>query len=87
MGTLALFRSSGQIFRDGEELFTEVGWLQVMLGQHVEPARHHALADSISPAQLDEFLGNIRTLISRAVNSMPAHSRFVTEHCKAASLR
>ena len=84
---LALFRSSGQIFRDGEELFTEVGWLQVMLGQHVEPARHHALADAISPAQLDEFLGNIRTLISRAVDSMPSHSRFVAEHCKAASLR
>jgi len=82
---LALFRSSGQIFRDGEELFTEVGWLQVMLGQRVQPARHHALADAISPAQLDEFLGNIRTLINRAVDSMPAHTRFVTEHCKAAS--
>ncbi len=82
---LALFRSSGQIFRDGEELFTEVGWLQVMLGQHVEPARHHALADAISPAQLDEFLANIRTLINRAVDSMPAHTRFVAEHCKAAS--
>ena len=82
---LALFRSSGQIFRDGEELFTEVGWLQVMLGQRVQPARHHALADAISPAQLDEFLGNIRTLINRAVDSMPAHTRFVAEHCKAAS--
>jgi tryptophan halogenase len=51
----------------------------------VQPARHHALADAISPAQLDEFLGNIRTLINRAVDSMPAHTRFVAEHCKAAS--
>ncbi len=80
---LDLFRSSGQIFREGEELFTEVGWLQVMLGQGIEPTRHHPLADALAPAQLDEFLGNIRTLIDRAVNSMPQHTDFVTEHCRA----
>jgi tryptophan halogenase len=80
---LALFRSSGQIFRDGEELFTEVGWLQVMLGQGIEPLRHHPLAESISSDQLDEFLANVRTLIGRAVDTMPEHTRFVAEHCKA----
>jgi tryptophan halogenase len=81
---IALFRCSGQIVRDGEELFTEGSWLQVMLGQGIEPARHHPLADAITPAQLDEFLANIRTLIGRAVASMPDHARFVAEHCKAA---
>jgi tryptophan halogenase len=80
---LELFRSSGQIFREGEELFTEVGWLQVMLGQGIEPTRHHPLADALAPAQLDEFLGNIRTLIDRAVNTMPQHTDFVTKHCRA----
>jgi tryptophan halogenase len=82
---LELFRSSGQIFREGEELFTEVGWLQVMLGQHIAPARYHPLADALTQAQLDEFLANIRTLIGRAVGSLPAHARFITEHCKAPS--
>jgi len=82
---IELFRSSGQIVRDGEELFTEGSWLQVMLGQGIEPARHHPLADAITPAQLDEFLANIRTLIGRAVEAMPEHARFVAEHCKAAA--
>ncbi len=81
---LALFRSSGQIFRDGEELFTEVGWMQVMLGQGIEPARHHPLADALGDAELDGFLANIRTLIGRAVATMPGHSRFVAEHCRSA---
>ena len=82
---IALFRSSGQIVRDGDELFTEGSWLQVMLGQGIEPTRHHPLADAITVAQLDEFLANIRTLIGRAVESMPDHARFVAEHCKAAT--
>ncbi len=82
---IALFRCSGQIVRDGEELFTEGSWLQVMLGQGIEPTRHHPLADAITAAQLDEFLANIRTLIGRAVETMPEHARFVAEHCKAAA--
>jgi tryptophan halogenase len=80
---LDLFRSSGQIVREGEELFTEVGWLQVLLGQGIEPVRHHPLAEALAPAQLDEFLVNIRTLIGRAVATMPAHDRFVDAYCKA----
>lgn len=80
---LDLFRSSGQIFRDGEELFTETGWLQVMVGQHVLPQRHHPLADALPADQLDEFLTHIRTLIGRAVQTMPMHDRFVEAHCRA----
>ena len=78
-----LFRSSGQIFRDGDELFTEVGWLQVMIGQGIVPARYHPLADALPPAQLTEFLEHIRTLIGRAVQTMPVHDTFVDAHCSA----
>lgn len=82
---IALFRGNGSIFRDADELFTEVGWLQVMLGQGIEPQRHHPLADTLDQSQLDEFLGNIRTLVGRAAGTLPPHERFVAEHCKAAS--
>ena len=82
---LDLFRASGQLFREGEELFTEVGWLQVMLGQGIVPTRHHPLADALPAAQLDEFLEHIRTLIGRAVGTMPDHAAFVESHCKADS--
>ncbi len=80
---LDIFRASGQIFREGEELFTEVGWLQVMTGQHTTPQRYHLLADTLSQTQLDQFLGNIRTLIRRAVETMPSHAQFIEQHCKA----
>jgi tryptophan halogenase len=79
-----LFSSCGAIVRDGEELFTEVAWLQVMLGQGISPRRYHPLADAISAAQLKEFLGNIRALIDARVASLPSHADFVANHCAAA---
>lgn len=80
---IAMFRASGQIFREGEELFTEPGWLQVMTGQGIVPRAHHPMADALPQSQLDEFLGNMRTLIRRAVERMPSHAQFIDHHCKA----
>ncbi len=80
---IALFRGHGQIFREHEELFTEIAWLQAMIGQHIEPQACHPLAAGLSEAQLNDFLGDIRTLIGRAAASMPDHAHFVANHCHA----
>ena len=60
---------------------TETGWLQVLLGQRIEPARHHPLADELGEQQLDHFLADIRTLVGRAVRVLPPHHEFVARHC------
>ncbi len=78
-----LFKLTGRLYREHEELFTEQGWLQVLLGQHVTPARYHPLADEIGDAALQEFLGNIRTLIDRAASAAPLHADHVRRHCAA----
>ena len=78
---LELFRATGQIFREDEELFTEQSWLQVMLGQGIQPRRHHPAADALPEAQLAEFLGTIRKVIGTAAERMPGHERFIAEHC------
>jgi tryptophan halogenase len=81
---LEMFSATGQIFREGEELFTEQSWLQVMVGQGILPRRHHPLADNLPGEKLEDFLGSIRRLIGGAVERMPSHERFVAEHCVAA---
>ncbi|EQD44556.1 tryptophan halogenase, partial [mine drainage metagenome] len=78
---LAIFQATGQIFREGEELFTEQSWLQVLLGQGILPKRYHPAADDLPQGQLQEFLDTIRNVIATAVERMPAHERFVAEHC------
>lgn len=82
---IAIFRATGRVHREAEELFTEVGWLQVLLGQGVEPLAYHPLADQLEPAQLGEFLDNVRTLIERAVSAMPTHAQWIARHAQAQS--
>jgi len=77
---IELFRRHAHIFREGEELFTEMGWLQVLIGQRILPERYHPLADALPQAQLDEFLGNIRTIVQRAIATMPTHADFIAQH-------
>ena len=79
----ALFASSGRIGRDVDDLFREASWVQVMLGQGVTPQGHDPMADALSDAQLGEFLGNVRTLIERAVSGLPTHEDFIARHCAA----
>lgn len=79
-----LFRATGRIYREHEELFTETGWLQVLIGQGVAPERYHPLADQLSEEQLSGFLGDIRTLIDRAAAAAPLHADYIRKNCAAA---
>lgn len=78
-----LFRANGRIHREFDELFTEVAWLQVMLGQGIEPAGYHPLADRVTPEQLNGFLANIKRIIGEAVSKLPAHGEFIAKNCAA----
>jgi len=83
---LDLFRDSGRIYREAEELFTETGWLQVLIGQNITPRRYHPLADQLAPAQLAQLLDDIQVLQKRAVEQMPSHADYIRRTCAAASL-
>ena len=78
-----LFASSGRVGRDADDLFREASWVQVMLGQGVMPDTHDPMAGGLSDPQLSEFLGNVRTLIERAVDTLPTHEDYLKAHCAA----
>jgi tryptophan halogenase len=78
-----LFRSSGRIFREDEELFGEESWIQVLLGQGIIPAAHDPMVAIKSDAQIAQYLGNIALTIGKCVDVMPNHDEFVERTCKA----
>jgi len=80
---LELFRSCGAITREHEELFTEVGWLQVLIGQGIEPAAHHPLADAISPTDLADYMRMLNALYTREAQRYPGHADVIGRHCAA----
>jgi len=78
---IELFRAGGRIFRIDEELFTEPGWLQVMVGQGIVPGSYHPLADQLSAPQMAEFLELGRKHVAHVVSAMPRHEDFIARHC------
>ena len=80
---IALFRANGRIFRTQEELFAEVGWLQVMTGQGIVPHGYDPVADQLAPEQLAEFLALAERHAAHVADKMPPHAEFIARHCAA----
>ncbi|MEP9402283.1 tryptophan halogenase family protein [Sphingomonas sp. VNH70] len=80
---IALFRSSGRILRDEHELFAEVAWLQLLVGQGVLPDGWHPLVASLPPARLGEFLSASAAHVRATVERMRPHDDFLRAHCPA----
>jgi tryptophan halogenase len=80
---LELFRANGRIVRFNEELFAEVGWLQVMVGQKVMPDGYHPLADAPSDTELREFLSLMRETVAKHVAGLTSHRAWLERNCWA----
>jgi tryptophan 7-halogenase len=81
-----LFSSHGRVVRHNGELFTEIGWLQVMEGQNLVPRSHHPFADLKTEAEAHDYLENVRQVIAKCVAVMPDHAAYIARHCAAARL-
>jgi tryptophan halogenase len=78
-----LFRTHGRLRRVDSELFTEVGWLQVLVGQNVHPQAYHPLADVQSEEGIREYMESVADVIRQCVDYMPDHAAFIADYCKA----
>jgi tryptophan halogenase len=76
-----LFRESAQAFQAPGELFQVDSWLQVMLGQRLEPAAHHQMGRLMPPEQLRGALADLSANIARAVGGLPSHQAFLDRYC------
>ncbi|HYI42489.1 MAG TPA: tryptophan halogenase family protein [Sphingomicrobium sp.] len=74
---IALFEESALLVRDDNELFTEEGWGQVMIGQGIEPRTYSPLADSVPSHELAQYLAQLAQTYRRAADALPTHARFV----------
>ncbi|WP_323847416.1 tryptophan halogenase family protein [Microbulbifer magnicolonia] len=75
---MELFRSSGKVFRDYDDLFAEAAWQQVMIGQGIVPEDHHPLVDSLSEEQMSDLMASLKTLIGGTVAGLPDHEQFLS---------
>ena len=78
-----LFRDSGRFFRNGEEMFAEMSWIQIMIGQGILPRSYHPLVDQLSDEELGRFIASIGRTISDCVDVMPMQQAFIDRYCAA----
>ncbi len=81
--TIALFRDGGRFFRNAEEMFAQVSWVQVMIGQRIMPEGWHPMVNQMSDADLYAFVDHVKSVVAGCVDAMPMHQQFIDRHCKA----
>ncbi len=80
---IELFRANGRIFREHEELFTEVGWLQVLIGQGINPEGWHPIANQVDETDLREYLETLAALYAREASRQESHAAHIARTCAA----
>jgi tryptophan halogenase len=78
-----LYSSSGRVFREGAELFSEVSWVQVMHGQGIQPRNYNPLVDLLPEAEIRAYIANVEDVIRKCVDVMPGHEDYIAQHCAA----
>ena len=76
-----LFKTTGKIFREQDDLFLESSWLQVMLGQGIMPRDYHPLANALSESELGEMLANMKKIKQSPLTHIPSHDDFLKQVC------
>ena len=74
-----LFRETGTIIREEDELFTEDSWSQVMIGQGIIPQHWSPLADTVPIDELDAYLATIAAAYRRKAAQLPTHAAYVAQ--------
>jgi tryptophan halogenase len=82
-----MFKRSGRIFREHNELFTETSWLAVMVGQGIEAGGYHPVADILPDAETLERLAHIREVVANSARIMPTQAEFFRLHGSASNVR
>ncbi len=80
------FRDTARIALRPGELFAENSWVQVMMGQGIEPASHHPITRNMDDRTLADFLGGVRKEVARTLMKLPTHQQFIDQFCPAPAI-
>ncbi len=77
-----VFRESGRVFRDNNELFGEVSWLAVMHGQGIRCEGYNPIVDTMPLETLRAQVEEVGSVIANSVKAMPDHEEFIRKYCR-----
>ncbi|WP_412971593.1 tryptophan halogenase family protein [Glaciecola sp. MF2-115] len=78
-----VFAAVGNMFNDQHDIFRDASWLQVMLGQGINPQDYHPAANVPSLEQLNETLDKIAEAKQQPLSKMLPHDEFLKHYLGA----
>ncbi|WP_100641048.1 tryptophan halogenase family protein [Alteromonas facilis] len=79
---MTLFSDTGKLFREANDLFLESSWLQVLMGQGIEPNDYHPIAESMNKQQLIDMLDSVRQIKKDPLKQLPTHDEYIQRMCQ-----
>lgn len=80
---IELFKSNGRVFREANEMFSEISWVEVFIGQGIIPKSYHPLVDALETQKIREFMQGIESTMQRCTAAMPTHQEYVNSNCRS----
>ena len=77
---IELFVENGVAYQAPDDLFRVDSWLQVMLGQGLQPKGWHHIGRLMSRAEMTASFDGLKGNIARAVANLPGHAQFLREY-------
>jgi tryptophan halogenase len=78
---IELFRETGHIHHEPNEVFGVTSWLQVMIGQRITPKGYSHFPHVISDEQIVAGLMSMKSNIANALEKIPSHADFLKSYC------
>jgi len=80
---IEIFKQSGRVFRENEELFTTTSWFAVLMGQGLHPRAYDRVVDKLSVDETKQRLDELQQVVINSANYMPSHDEFIKQNCAA----
>ena len=84
---IELFSRNGLVFRDDNELFGEVSWTSVLIGQGIEPEGYHPVVDTVDESRLKSMMSRVRSDVARAIGGLKSHEEYIRQHPGGAAVK
>ncbi|MFV3561695.1 tryptophan 7-halogenase, partial [Mycobacterium tuberculosis] len=80
---IAIYRRTGRVYREADDLFTRTSWLAVMDGQGLTAESFDPIALGVPLEAARARLNRIAEVTRAAVRHLPAHGDFIARNCAA----
>ncbi len=78
---MEIFAQNGYVWSDPVGLFRVDSWVQVMMGQGLDPKRHHGASRLLPAERLRQQLRAIEQAVEKNLQALPSHADFIEKYC------